>query len=77
MQHFIYNKTNYMSFNTHSVQVSQLAVNHTTTKLSEIVFQCVGSKESDWCSEIHCYHVNFKACHVKSTAVTKFTVISH
>ena len=46
-------------------------------KLSEIVFQRVGSKESDWWSEIRCCHDNFKACHIKSTAVTEFTVISH
>ena len=46
-------------------------------ELSEIVFQCVGSKESDWWSEICCYHVNFKACHTKSAAVTERTVISH
>ena len=46
-------------------------------ELSEIVFQCVGSKESDWWSEIRCYHVNLKANHVKSAAITKFTVISH
>ena len=38
-------------------------------ELSEIVFQCMGSKESDWWSEIHCCHVNFKAYHVKGTAV--------
>ena len=44
-------------------------------ELSKIVFQCVGSKESDWWSEIGCYHVNLKAHHVKSAAVTKFTVI--
>ena len=46
------------------------------TDLSEIVFQCVGSKESDWWSEIRCYHVNFKARHLSAT-VTKCTVISH
>ena len=46
-------------------------------ELSEIVFQCVGSKESDWWSEIGCCHVNFKACHVKSAVVTEFMVISH
>ena len=46
-------------------------------ELSEIVFQCAGSKESDWCSEIRCCHDNFKACHVKSAAVTESTVISH
>ena len=45
-------------------------------ELSEIVFQCVGSKESDWWSEIRCYHVNLKANHVMSAAITKFTVIS-
>ena len=28
-------------------------------KLNEIVFQCVGSKESDWWSEIPCCHDNF------------------
>ena len=42
MQQFIYNKTNYMSCNTRSVQVSQLAVNHATTcscKLSSISLQ--------------------------------------
>ena len=46
-------------------------------ELDEIVFQCVGSKESDWWSEIRYCHVNFKACQVKSAAVTEFTVISH
>lgn len=45
-------------------------------ELSEIVFQCVGSKESDWSSEIRCCHDNFKTCHVKSAGVTEFTVIS-
>ena len=42
MQQFIYNKTNYMSCNTSSVQVSQLAVNHATKcscKLSSISLQ--------------------------------------
>ena len=36
--------------------------------------QYVGSKESDWWSEIHCCHDNFKTCHVKSTAVMELTV---
>ena len=45
-------------------------------ELSEIVFQCVVSKESDWWSEIRCCHGNFKACHVKSATVREFTVIS-
>ena len=44
-------------------------------ELDEIVFQCVGSKESDWWSEIRCCHVIFKAFQVKSAAVTEFTVI--
>ena len=42
-------------------------------KLSEIVFRCVGSKESDWWSEIRCCD-NFKTYHVNSVAVTKFTI---
>ena len=37
--------------------------------------QYVGSKESDWWSEIHCCHDSFKACHVKSAAVMEFKVI--
>ena len=46
-------------------------------ELIDIVFQCVGSKESDWWSEIRCCCDNFKICHLKSAAVTEFTVISH
>ena len=38
-------------------------------ELSEI------SKESDWWSEMSSCFDNFKACHVKSAAVTEFTVI--
>ena len=36
-----------------------------------------GSKESNWWTEIRSCHISFKACHVKSTAVTEFMVISH
>ena len=38
-------------------------------KLSEIVFQCMGSEESDWWSEIRCCHDNFKIYHVKKRAL--------
>ena len=44
---------------------------------SEIVFQCVGSKESDWWSEMRCCHVNFKACHVKSAARAIYGIYGH
>ena len=42
-------------------------------ELSKIVFQWVGSKESNLWSEMRCCHDSFRACHVKSAAVTEFT----
>ena len=41
-------------------------------ELSEIVFQCVGSKESDWWPKI-CFVITI----LKHTAVMEFKVISH
>ena len=41
-------------------------------ELSEIVFQCMGSKKSDWWSELR-----FVLTILKHAAVTEFKVISH
>ena len=34
-------------------------------------------REQNWWTEIRSCHISFKECHVKSNAVTEFTVISH
>ena len=43
------------------IHLSRCEMRRVFTESSEIVFQYVGSKESDWWSEIRCCHDNFKA----------------